>query len=148
MGSPSDVHPLRANVTPYPLHPTPYPCRVPMPVTVQKLGVRLSPPCLLLVYRPEGGGLRLRKMPVKSLTALSSCARVAQELRERHRPHLDTVPQNKLLKMLRILQVSSGRGGATQLQAGRKINFKRPMVVLNYLHTAHFSSISKFLSII
>ena len=80
-----------------------------MPVTVQKLGVRLSPPSLLLVYRPEGAGvgLRLRKMPVKSLTAVSSCGRVAQELRQRHQPHLDTVPQTKLLKMLRILQVGT-----------------------------------------
>ena len=74
-----------------------------------KLGVRLSPPSLLLVYRPAAGGgvLRLRKMPVKSLTQTGSCTRVAQELRERHCPHLDNVPQNKLLKMLRILQVGA-----------------------------------------
>ncbi|XP_037069153.1 centrosomal protein of 19 kDa-like [Pollicipes pollicipes] len=108
-----------------------------MEATVKKLGVRLSPPSLLLVYRPAAAASdRLRKMPVKSLTAASSCARVAQELRDRHQPHLDAVPQRKLLKMLRILQEGLSGGPVGEILPRVEAEFRLdPNEDLNKLPT-------------
>jgi len=108
-----------------------------MSATVQKLGVRLSPPSLLLVYRPAAAErLRLRKMPVKSLTPSGSCTRVARELRERHHPYLDPVPQRQLLKMLRILQESLSGGAVADILPRVEAEFRvDPDENLNKLST-------------
>ncbi|XP_045618915.1 centrosomal protein of 19 kDa-like [Procambarus clarkii] len=75
-----------------------------------KLGVRTQPPALTLIYQGGAGKERQRVMPIRFLNKFGSVDTVLKELKQRHKDHLEKVPNVRLEKMVRILQeVQKGR---------------------------------------
>lgn len=75
-----------------------------------KLGFRSQPPALTLVYQGAAGKERQRVMPIRFLNKFGSVDTVLRELKERHKDHLQKVPDVRLEKMVRMLQeVQKGR---------------------------------------
>jgi hypothetical protein len=72
-------------------------------IKVKKLGIRVNPPLLLMVYL-ENGKLRQRRMPVRNFTSSSDCVRAARDLKRRHSPFMDPVPSVRAEKLLRMMQ--------------------------------------------
>lgn len=73
------------------------------PVHVKKIGVRLKPPTIILVYEEEEK-VRQRDMPIRGLFKNSSVGIIARELKTRHDHYLSTVPLYRLEKLIRIIQ--------------------------------------------
>ncbi|XP_042858988.1 centrosomal protein of 19 kDa-like [Penaeus japonicus] len=72
----------------------------------KRLGIRAQPPALILIYRNADGRERQRTMPVRFLNKFGPVEKVLKELKERHKEHLEKVPDLRMEKMLRILQES------------------------------------------
>ncbi|XP_045101555.1 centrosomal protein of 19 kDa-like [Portunus trituberculatus] len=88
-----------------------------------KLGVRTHPPGLTLVYRSAAGKERYRVMPIRFLNKFGSVENVLKEVKDRHQPFLDKVPDVRIEKMLRILQ---------EVERGRNLEEATTMVGLEY----------------
>lgn len=69
---------------------------------VRKVGFKVEPPCLILVYTDRGKSRR-RLMPLRNFTKRTGINRVVEELRERHQ-HLANVPEPQIAKILTVLQ--------------------------------------------
>ncbi|XP_023217751.1 centrosomal protein of 19 kDa-like [Centruroides vittatus] len=81
-----------------------------MSVKVKKLGLRLKPPALILIYE-NGDKIRQRNMPIRGLFKNSSVQIIARELKTRHDFYLNDVPVYRLEKQLRIIQETmKGKG--------------------------------------
>ena len=77
-----------------------------------KLGLVLTPPTLILVYEEQqmllskpAKKLRKRTMPIRDLTKTTDCYELASKLRKRHERYLGSVPNVRVEKFLRILQL-------------------------------------------
>nr|CAD7203140.1 unnamed protein product [Timema douglasi] len=73
----------------------------------KRLGIRVSPPALVLIYQPgTDPALKLRQyvMPVRSLRRDSNLSFICQDLRTRHKAKLELVGDVAAMRMLRILQ--------------------------------------------
>lgn len=75
-----------------------------------KLGIRIQPPALTLVYQSAAGKERYRIMPVRFLNKFGSVNTILKDLKERHKEHLENVSDVRVEKMVRILQdIQKGR---------------------------------------
>jgi len=72
-----------------------------MGISVRKVGVTLSPPCLVLLYS-EGGAARRRAMPLRDLRPDTDCRALAAGLRRRHPRHLEAVPEVRVERMAMV----------------------------------------------
>nr|CAD7433616.1 unnamed protein product [Timema monikensis] len=73
----------------------------------KRLGIRVSPPALVLIYQPgTDPSVKLRQyvMPVRSLRRDSNLSFICQDLRTRHKAKLERVSDVAAMRMLRILQ--------------------------------------------
>nr|CAD7596823.1 unnamed protein product [Timema genevievae] len=73
----------------------------------KRLGIRVSPPALVLIYQPgTDPAVKLRQyvMPVRSLRRDSKLSFICQDLRMRHKAKLERVSDVVAMRMLRILQ--------------------------------------------
>lgn len=82
-------------------------------LTALKLGLVFNPPTLVLVYEQDHvltskprRQKRKRSMPVRDLTKQSDCGQAAQRLKKRHEKYLSTVPNIRLEKLVRMLQLA------------------------------------------
>ena len=103
-----------------------------------ELGVRFSPPSLLLKYEPNPGAVprkfRKRAMPIRKLTVSSDCYSEAASLKRRHEAHLGAVPTVRIEKFLRLLQETmKGKGVKQALEDIRKDFSLNPEEDLNKL---------------
>ena len=80
-----------------------------------KLGLKLSGPSLVLLYRDEAatglfskqeGVLRQRTMPIRGLTTKSDCSEAASRLRRRHEKYLGVVSNVRVERVLRVCQLA------------------------------------------
>jgi len=69
-----------------------------------KLGFKLKPVQLVLLYKCEQRGLRKRLMPIRRLTLTTDPRAKAEEMRARHQLYLDKVPIHITTKLVAILQ--------------------------------------------
>ena len=91
-------------------------------VIPQKLGLRLKPPQLILLYEHEERGTRKRVMPLRRLTVTSDPGTKAEELRMRHLLFLERIPTIFVSKLIAIIQETMV--GVPLTEAVLKINAK------------------------
>ena len=72
--------------------------------TALKLGLKLKPLQLVLLYRAQSERLRKRWMPIRRLTLTTDPRAKAEELRSRHGPHLQNVPVYVISRLVAIAQ--------------------------------------------
>ena len=96
-----------------------------------KLGLVLSNssgsskgPTLVLLYEEKelllskpSKTLRQRSMPIRDLSKASDCQEVASKLRKRHQRYLDAVPNVRVEKLVRILQLCMGGCGLDEAKS-------------------------------
>lgn len=73
------------------------------PVNPLKLGIRVHPPAVTLVYQNAADQERYRVMPVRFLNKFGSVENVLKELKEKHKEYLDKVSRPNFLSCLLIL---------------------------------------------
>ena len=72
--------------------------------TPLKLGFKLKPLQLVLLYKCEQRGLRKRLMPIRRLTLTTDPRAKAEEIRTRHLLYLGNVPIHVITKLVTIVQ--------------------------------------------
>ena len=72
--------------------------------TPLKLGFKLKPVQLVLLYKCEQKGLRKRLMPIRRLTLTTDPRAKAEEMRSRHLLYLEKVPIHVTTKLVAIVQ--------------------------------------------
>ncbi|CAM1332321.1 CEP19 (predicted) [Pycnogonum litorale] len=82
-------------------------------ITVEKCGIRIKSPALVLFYKLKTGKLRRRTMPIRRLLKKASVKSVVDDLKERHSSYLESIPDIRLQKLVRIIQ---------ECQSGRTVN--------------------------
>ncbi|XP_073993426.1 uncharacterized protein isoform X2 [Rhodnius prolixus] len=103
-------------------------------VVPKKLGIRLCPPALMLVYEQSetegadaGMKLRLRTIPLRNLvTNITSTDFLLEDLRARH-DMLAGIPDHKIIRMVEIIKkVRSGKGSLEEIiqENGRTVSEK------------------------
>ena len=75
-----------------------------MSIELLKLGVRFSPPTLVLLYKNEKARTRQRSMPIRDLTKESDCYNLAARLKKRHEKYIGSLQTVRIEKFLRLLQ--------------------------------------------
>ncbi|XP_014256151.1 centrosomal protein of 19 kDa-like isoform X2 [Cimex lectularius] len=71
-------------------------------VLPRKVGVRIDPPAVILVY-DVWGKMRMRTMPVRNVWDSTSSAFILEDLKSRH-DVLNSVPDSTILKMIEVLK--------------------------------------------
>ena len=93
-----------------------------MAVNPRKIGLRLEPLCLILLYDfGDGGKLRKRYMPLRSIKSTSDPRAKAEELKIRHLKHLERVPLVVLIKLISIVR-EIDNGQLTVSQAAERVS--------------------------
>ncbi len=74
-------------------------------ITPIKLGIKFSPPYLILVYRDKSK-LRSRQIPVKNVDILTDVHMYAEnfKLDQKYRKFFDKIPVNRLIKLIFMIQ--------------------------------------------
>ena len=71
-----------------------------MSIELLKLGVRFSPPTLVLLYKNEKDKSRQRSMPIRDLTKESDCYNLAARLKKRHEKYIGSLQTVRIEKFL------------------------------------------------
>ena len=91
-------------------------------VNPRKIGLRLEPLSLILLYDfGQGGKLRKRYMPLRSVKSMSDPRIKAEELKIRHLKHLERVPLIVLIKLISIVR-EIDNGQLTVSQAAERVS--------------------------
>ena len=72
-------------------------------IKVLKMGVKCSPPSLILQYKIMKT-TKVRTMPIRDLKKNTDCYKLAKQIKARHEKYLSGVPNVRIEKFIRILQ--------------------------------------------
>nr|CAD7259482.1 unnamed protein product [Timema shepardi] len=104
----------------------------------KRLGIRVSPPALVLIYQPgTDPALKLRQyvMPVRSLRRDSNLSFICQDLRTRHKAKLELVGDVAAMRMLRILQGCVGGEPVSVALGTDELNVKKMVMAESFEKT-------------